>query len=200
MSSLPDRQVQQADEACDLLRRVAAGDAEALRELYHLYSGMVHGLALRMLRDRSAAEDVTQEVFLQLWLHASAFDPLRGSARAWIWSITRSRALDYLRRRSARRGAPGQFIPPTAEKHAVTPEDKVGTALSSLDDEQRRLVELSYYHGMSHAEIAALLGQPLGTVKTRIRFALQALRATLARDRPLDGRPPSSTSRAPRLD
>lgn len=162
-----------------LLNRVSHGDAQALGEFYDLFAGLVNGLALRILRDRSDAEDVVQEVFVQAWRQAARFDAARGTPEAWICTITRSRALDRLRRRAVRREdstdePPASGTAPRAEEALA-----VRAALGTLSADQRLALELAYYEGLSQSEIAERLGQPLGTVKTRIRTAMLRLRGVL---------------------
>lgn len=171
----------------ELLRRVAAGDETALTEMYDRASKLVYGLALRVLRDTGEAEEVMQEVFLQVWHRAAAHDPARGSATAWLVMLTRSRAIDRLRAgRRVREQASMEEMPgfdPASE--AADPEEQAGVAqigrkvreaLAQLPAEQRRALELAYYEGLSHGEIAERLAAPLGTVKTRIRAGMMRLR------------------------
>lgn len=170
-----------SDEA--LLRRLADGDREALGRAYDRYAGMVNGVALRILRDTADAEDVVQEVFLQVWRDAARFDPARASPQAWVCMIARSRALDRLRRRRARReDEGGEEI---ASGTAAAPTSPVLTmamrsALDTLPEDQRRPLELAYYEGLTQVEIAARLAEPLGTVKTRMRTGLMRLRDVLS--------------------
>lgn len=166
--------------ALPLLERLARGDRAALAELFDSHGGLVNALALRILRDASEAEDVVQEVFLQVWRQAERYDASRGSPEAWLSTIARSRALDRLRRRAARReesetAAPVAFQLPDSDASL-----SVRKALELLPAEQRRAVELAYFGGLTQTEIADTLGQPLGTVKTRIRTALLRLREALA--------------------
>ncbi len=162
-----------------LLRRLAAGDQTALGEFYDLYAPLVNGLALRIVRDTADAEDVVQEVFVQVWRQASRYDEARGTPEAWLCTVARSRALDRVRRRSSRREDSEEKAPvPTA----VPPnEDRlaVRAVLQELSPAQRTALELAYYEGLTQTEIAARLGEPLGTVKTRIRTALLRLRERL---------------------
>ena len=168
-----------APEAQSLLHCLTGGDAAALGEFYDRFAGLVNGLALRILRNTTEAEDVVQEVFIQVWRQAERFDPSRGSPEAWLCTIARTRALDRLRRRTARReeasdAAPGvSAVPRTEEALAVR------KALEGLSADQRHALELAYYEGLTHTEIAARLGEPLGTVKTRIRTAMIRLRDVL---------------------
>lgn len=166
-----------------LLKRIGDGDAQALAELYDLHAGLVNGLVLRIVRERSDAEDVVQEVFVQAWRQAARFDAGRGSPEAWLCTIARSRALDRLRRRAARREDLADDTPGREPARSATPQAEIGLAvrqaLAGLSPDQRDALELAYYEGLSQSEIAARLGQPLGTVKTRIRTAMLRLRSTL---------------------
>jgi RNA polymerase sigma-70 factor (ECF subfamily) len=163
-----------------LLERLAAGEREALSAFFDRYAGLVNALALRILRDGAEAEDVVQEVFVQVWRQAERFDAARGSAEAWLCTIARSRALDRLRRRAARREEPAEAAPGRSAPPRAADELAVRQALLQLPDDQRRPLELAYYEGLSQTEIAARLGAPLGTVKTRMRTALLRLREVLA--------------------
>jgi RNA polymerase sigma-70 factor (ECF subfamily) len=159
---------------------MAFGD---LRALYDGCSGRVMAVAFHLLRDRADAEDVVQETFLELWRRSAAYDPARGSRESWAVLIARSRALDRLRARtSARRAAdraaadPVPPVPPPVElAEARQLRTRVRDALDSLPPPQREAVELAYFGGLSQTEIAARLGEPLGTVKTRIRLAMAKL-------------------------
>jgi RNA polymerase sigma-70 factor (ECF subfamily) len=162
-----------------LLRRLAGGDAEALGEFYDLYAGLANGLALRILRRATDAEDVVQEVFVQVWRQASRYDPERGSPQAWLSIMTRTRALDRLRRLVSRREDPGEAAPVAQDVPRTDEALAVKGALGTLTDDQREALELAYYEGLTQSEIAERLREPLGTVKTRIRSALIRLRETL---------------------
>lgn len=163
----------------DLLRRIEAGDRAALAELYDQHAPLVNALCLRILRDRAEAEEVLQEVFLQAWRQAGRYDPARGSVASWLAVIARSRALDRLRRRAARREAPEEAIPVEVEMPRAAEAIAVRDALRALPPTQRRALELAYYEGLTQVEIAARTGEPLGTVKTRMRTALLRLREAL---------------------
>lgn len=187
----PDRQANSRLESSReaLLRRMAAGDQSAMAELYDQTNPMVYGLALRILADPAAAEDVMIEVYTQLWRQVAEFDPRRGSPSAWLMTLTRSRAIDARRAHlrnpasqpleaaahAAADGPGPEAVSVAAERHRV-----VHGALGQLSAELRQLIELAYFGDMSHSEIAAALGQPLGTVKTRIRSAMAQLRELLA--------------------
>jgi len=163
-----------------LLQRLAAGERDALGELFDLHAGLVHGLALRVLRDPAEAEDVVQEVFVQVWRQADRFDPSRGRPEAWLCTIARTRALDRLRRRSSRREDPAEAAPGLVATPAPALGIAVRDALATLPFEQRQPLELAYYEGLSQTEISERLGAPLGTIKTRMRTGLLRLRERLA--------------------
>ena len=171
----------------ELLRAVARGDERALGSLYDHYSPILFGLLLRILKDRPEAEDVLQEVFLQIWQRASSFDAERGRPFTWLVTLARSRAIDRLRavdsreraaRRSAEDGRP-EALPESEWADAAAERSEqasvVRAALAELPEEQRRTLLLAYLDGMSQSEIAARTGQPLGTVKTRTRAGLKKL-------------------------
>ncbi len=164
----------------------AAGGDQALRELYRQCGTTVLAVALRMLRDRGEAEDVVQETFLELWRRAELYDARRATPATWAVVIARSRAIDRLRARSsARRALDAQRGEPPPAQPAVEPveareqRERVRAALAELPPEQRSAVELAFFEGLTHSEIAARLKQPLGTVKTRVRLAMEKLEARL---------------------
>ncbi len=175
-----------------MVTRVAAGDETALRRLYEEVGPRVLGIAVQILGDRSIAEDVVVEVFSQVWKQADRYDPTKGSVTTWIGTLARTRAIDLRRsrQRHSRREAaleaddvnqlldPGQT--PLLFAGDADRGELVRAALDRLPTEQRRAVEAAFFGGLSHTEIAAALGAPLGTVKTRIRSGLSTLRATLA--------------------
>jgi RNA polymerase sigma-70 factor, ECF subfamily len=165
--------------AAGLLGRLAKGDQLALGELYDIYAPLVNGLALRIVRDTADAEDVVQEVFVQVWRQASRYDPKRGSPEAWLCTMARTRALDRLRRRSSRREETEENAPPSAAVPRNEERLAVREALQGLSEDRRRALELAYYEGLTQTEIAFRLGEPLGTVKTRIRTAMIRLRERL---------------------
>jgi RNA polymerase sigma-70 factor (ECF subfamily) len=172
-----------------VIQRIAGGDRAALADLYDGTAALVHGLTIRILGDRSAAEEATADTFVQVWRQANRWDASRGGPLAWLLMLARSRAIDRLRASGPRRaeceasdeslGADADA--PTPEENAAVAERRrlVRGALARLAPEQRRLIELAYFEGLSHTEIAASLEQPLGTVKTRIRIGMTRLRQTL---------------------
>jgi RNA polymerase sigma-70 factor (ECF subfamily) len=193
ISSQPDRWRSVADDrAGDLaaIARIRHGDAAGLADLYDRHATAVYSLALRILRDRAAAEDAVQEVFAQAWRQIRNYDPARGAVGAWLCTLARSRAIDALRARRARPVAAvddrlAGVLPdsgPAPEEQAIFSEHghRIRQALSALPEIQRQAIELAFYEGLTHTEIAARLAEPLGTVKTRIRAGLLKLRDELA--------------------
>jgi RNA polymerase sigma-70 factor, ECF subfamily len=162
-----------------------SGNQSAMAELYDRYSSVVYAVALRVLGDTGAAEDVLQEVFLQLWRNPGAFDAARGSLGAWLAVITRNRAIDALRKRrpeSAIEDVIVSVAPDLAgEADRSRAAAKVRDVLGSMPSPQRIALEMSYFEGMSHHEISSKTGEPLGTIKTRIRSGLIALRKAFQR-------------------
>jgi RNA polymerase sigma-70 factor (ECF subfamily) len=174
-----------ADELARLAALVARGDRRAFLALYDQTSPKVYGLAFTMMNDPMAAEDVVQEAYLKLWTRAETFRFGRGSFLGWLLTITRHVALDHLRRSTRR---PQLAEPPDAEagweslladSDSQTEEARWGSlyfAVQQLPPEQRDVITCAYYQGMSHSQISAYLGVPLGTVKTRLRLAMDKLR------------------------
>lgn len=171
-----------------LIQRTATGDQHAIAEFYDATSHLVLGLALRILGDHSAAEDVVVETYAQAWRQAKHYDPTRGTACAWLLTLTRSRAIDVLRAR--KRDRESDPLETAADVESSTPGPEAAAAdaerhhfvrhaLSALNAEQREAIELAYFAGLSHTEIAARLEQPLGTIKTRIRLGMLRLREVL---------------------
>ena len=151
-----------------------------MAELYDRYSSVVYAVALRVLGDTGAAEDVLQEVFMQLWRNPSAFDAARGSLGGWLAVITRNRAIDSLRKRRPETDIEDvvlSVVPDLAgEAERSRAAEKVRGVMVDMAPAQRSALEMAYWEGMSHSEIASKTGEPLGTVKTRIRSGLIALR------------------------
>ncbi len=168
-----------------LLNRLAAGDHRALGDLYDRHNRLLFGVIVRSLNDEGEAEEVLQEVFIQAWTHAHTYDGALGFAVGWLLGIARNRAIDRLRTRGSRqRAVEGTLSPPpvpTPELLASLTErqQNVHRALDALPADQRELIERAYFRGSTQSEMAAQLDLPLGTVKTRIRNGLQALRALL---------------------
>jgi RNA polymerase sigma-70 factor (ECF subfamily) len=179
------------DGDAGLVRRMAAGDEAALGLLYDRWSPMLHSVALRIVGDPNDAEEVLEETFWQAWRQAGRFEETRGGVSTWLSMILRSRALDRVRARGRLReerwdsvmepAMAGEDTRGAPDSHAELDEMRrlVTAAVAQLPAEQRQTVELAYFRGMSQTEIAAALGQPLGTVKTRARLALQKLREAL---------------------
>lgn len=175
----------QAEER--LLAAVARAEAPAFEDLYDRYSRSVYSLAMTMLRDAEAAREVAQEVFLDLWRTARAFDPARGSARSWILSLAHHKSVDAVRRMRLRAAEPlsegirsDQDV--AAEAAAGLARGRVREALSALTPEQREAIALAYYGGYTQGEIAERLSVPLGTIKTRMRDGMIRLRSILGPD------------------
>ena len=174
----------QAADDMRLVARVRAGDQQALSELYDRYSKVVYGVALRILHDTGAAEDLLQDIFLQLWRKPDAFDSSRGSLAAWLAVIARHRSIDRLRQRRPETDiedcviAGGPDLRDETERALVV--EKVRSAMQEMSSDQRTALELAFFQGLTHTEIAEKTGEPLGTIKTRIRTGLQQLRARFA--------------------
>lgn len=172
-----------------LIEKMMTGDESALATLYDRYSAMLFGLLTRILQDRHAAEEVLQDLFLQLWRNAGQFDSSRGSLPAWLMVIARNRAISRLRGARSRElleenevdyantFASDQNIEDDASRAELA--RSVSAALNTLPAEQRQALELAYFEGMTQTEIAVRTGCPLGTVKTRVRTAMQSLRQIL---------------------
>ncbi len=174
-----------SDEA--LVALVARGDERALAELYDRVGRVAFGLAFRVLRDDRLAEDAVQEAFLAVWRTAAAFRPERAKASTWILTLVHRRAVDLVRREERRRAEPlddearDAATTDSAETEAWAgfERDRVQTALKTLPDAQREAIELAYFGGFSQSELAARLGQPLGTIKSRMFAGLARLRELL---------------------
>lgn len=173
----------------DLLHGIAGGEQRALARLHELTIGRVYGLALRIVRKPEAAEEIAGDVYLQVWKSASSFTEERGHPLAWLMVITRSRALDHLRRADDAESHPD---PESLAHYALDENDPhnllaatqsnaaLRAALADLSPTQRQLLALAFFRGMSHSDIAGHMRMPLGTVKTHVRRALAALHAALA--------------------
>ena len=167
-----------------LVARIRAGDQQAMSELYDRYSKVVYAVALRVLQDAAGAEDVLQDVFLQLWRNSDAFDASRGSLAPWLAVIARHRSIDRLRKRRPETDIEDCVIVSGPDLRDETERalliGKVRGALDLMSPEQRQAMELAFFQGLTHTEIAEKTGEPLGTIKTRIRSGLQQLRAKFA--------------------
>jgi len=177
-----------AHEDSFLLGRVAAGDRDAFARLFDRCSPAVLGFLVRLLGRRSEAEEVLQEVFLQVWRQADRYEPGRSTPRGWILVLARSRALDHLRSREARQrreaetsaGDPKEERPQGTEGlEASERREQVSSALALLPPEQRRCIELAFFEGLTQTQIASRLAAPLGTVKSRIHLGMSKLRQVL---------------------
>ena len=176
---------QVSDEA--LVSLVASSDDEALAELYDRFGGVAYGLALRILRDDALAQDAVQDAFLGVWRTADRFLPERAKASTWILTLVHRRAVDLVRRENVRRGEPLEHAPEPAAQETVEGEATLGfqrrvvqEALKGLPPEQREALELAYYGGLTQTQLAERLGQPLGTIKSRMFMGLARLRDLLA--------------------
>jgi RNA polymerase sigma-70 factor (ECF subfamily) len=178
-----------ADE--DLMPVVAGKDADAFEIFYDRHGGAAYSLAYRIVGDRQAAEDVTQEALLSIWRSGARYDRARGSVRAWTLGIVRNRAIDLLRRDSGR--APKLAFDPEealerrpaeglTDVEALRRETarEVRGALSGLPEDQSKVIQLAYFGGFTHSEIARMLNEPLGTIKGRMRLGMEKIRAALA--------------------
>lgn len=182
-------EVDQITEDAQLLRRIAAADQTALAELYDRHSAILYSVAVKILQDEKEAEDVLQEVFLQIWEKATAFDTARGSALGWTATLARNKSIDRLRSRQRR----DRFMvyspdenqasePFDATEHPLFAREQMSlirAVVGSLPAEQQTAIRLAFFEGLTHEEIAARLTTPLGTIKARIRRGMLHLRAEL---------------------
>lgn len=163
-----------------LVSAIRSGDENAMARLYDKYSSIVYSVALRVLGDSAAAEDVLQDVFIQLWRNPGVFDSTRGNLPAWLSVISRNRAIDNLRKRRPETDIEDVILsvrPDLAgDAERSRAMQKVRGTLSEMPEAQRAALEMAYFEGLTHTEIAAKTGEPLGTIKTRIRSGLLTLR------------------------
>jgi RNA polymerase sigma-70 factor, ECF subfamily len=180
--------VEQLTEPVALIASIAEKNRDAFSRFYDLYAPMIYSLTLRMLKASSEAEDLLQEIFLQVWRQAAVYSFERGSPEAWLINIARSRAIDKLRSMRRREKSFVLTDDPAAAESPDNVETSAGesetrlimnSALANLPEAQRRVLELAYFGGLSQTEIAARLAEPLGTVKTRMRAGIQRLRGML---------------------
>jgi RNA polymerase sigma-70 factor, ECF subfamily len=182
--TLPSRSARTDGDAV-LMRRIADGDETALAAVYDRYAGLVYSVALRVLRSADLAEEVSQDIFYQLWRTAPAFDPTRGSLSGWLLVCARNRAISRLRGRAVETATAfrEQMAVPTVNLEDDLAQaqqiSRVRAALEKLQPAQRQALELAYFEGMTHTEIARRTGEPLGTVKTRLRAAVEFLKRAL---------------------
>ncbi len=165
------------------LRAVEQGDEDAILLLYDRYSWLILSVARHVLNDFAAGEEVVQDVFLNLWNHPSAFNPLRGTLRSWLIAVTRNRAIDY-RRRRRNEVELHEGVTPTHQEQCYDVEsaqllDKVKRVMQVMPAEQREVFDLAYFQGLTHTEISGKTGMPLGTVKSRLRLAMGLIRRLL---------------------
>jgi len=176
----------------ELRDRLVAGEESALAELYDRFAPLVHGLALRVTGNPAGAQDVTQEVFIQVWEHPSRFDPKRANLRSWLGVIAHRRAVDWVRREVAHRRVaasvadqadPARAAPPPGPAETVLAAEtcaQVRLAVEELPEPQRAAIRLAYFEGQTYRQVAAALGIPEGTAKSRVRRGLAALARRLA--------------------
>jgi RNA polymerase sigma-70 factor, ECF subfamily len=186
-----DQQQTESNER-HLVERIASQDPDALQEFYDRYYKLVFSLALKILNSWSEAEEVTVDVFWQVWQQAGQYSAARGSVSAWVVMIARSRAIDRRRSRERQNShttsmenldfanvEAGTEYNPEKSFYSLEKREAVRNALAEMNEKQRHVIELAYFKGLSQSEIAALLNEPLGTVKTRIRAGMQFLREKL---------------------
>ena len=163
-----------------MLSLVRRGDEHAMASLYDRYGKIVYSVALRVLRDPASAEDVLQEIFMQVWRNPEQFVAVRGSFGAWLTVVTRNRSIDTLRRKKPSETIDDIYLasPYDLASEAVrnTMAEQARTVIQRLPVDQRKTLEMAFFDGLTHSEIAEITGDPLGTVKTRIRSALLTLR------------------------
>jgi RNA polymerase sigma-70 factor (ECF subfamily) len=183
------KQERLADE--ELMPLIGARDPEAFEVFYDRHGGVAFSLAYRIVGDRAAAEDVSQEAFISVWRSGARYDPARGSVRSWMLGIVRNRAIDFLRSRAGRAPKLDFDDDTVLEQRAATERteevalqhetrDELRGAIGDLPGEQSKVIELAYFGGFSHSEIAEMLGLPLGTVKGRMRLGLEKIRSEMA--------------------
>ena len=185
--TLPRMEYGAADDA-SLLRAVQRGDQQAFAALYDRYCGVAYGLAYRITNDGASAEDAVQEAFVSTWKQAPRFDPDRGQVRSWLLTIVHHRAIDAVRRRSSRHEralpeGPEEFVatrgrPEELAEWALEAE-AVRDAMRVVPEDQRQTIEMAYFGGLTHVEIAERMRVPLGTVKSRLRIGLDKMREYL---------------------
>jgi len=173
----------------DLVERVSTGDRAAFSELYRRYASSAFGLATRILGEQALAEEVLQEVFLAVWRRSGAYDPARGSVRSWVFAQIHHRSVDAVRREEAERRRSGSTVVREAveddlqevieESWLQSRREHVRRALTTLSPDQRQMIELAYYRGLTQTQVASETGVPLGTVKSRTLAAMRRMRDAL---------------------
>lgn len=176
----------------DLIRRLQKRDPEAMVELYDRYGKLIFSITLRVVRSTATAEDLTQETFLRVWNRIHTFNSDRGNFQGWLVTVARNRAFDYLRSLQssvslassnlAELERTGHFCADLDQSDRITNQNTVAQALQSLPDDQREVIQLTHYEGMTQTEIAGKLGKPLGTVKGLVRGALKKLRDSIEKE------------------
>ena len=178
-------------EDLELLAKIGEQDREALATLYDRYGRRVFALAVRMLKDPIGSEEVTQDVFMSLWRRGASYTSKKGKFTTWLFSIAHNRTIDELRKRRRDRSRENDDIDDhlNIQSGDISPADtaiaqseyaQIRAAMDELPEEQKNVIELSYFKGLTQTEIASKTGQPLGTVKTRMRLALKKLRSALS--------------------
>jgi len=166
-----------------LMERGRVREQQAMAEIFDRYAGLVYSVALRVLKDSGHAEDVTQEIFFQLWRNPDSFSSARGALATWLLVVARNRAIDHLRQRKPGEPVDEVVVASATNVHSETERgimmQRVRGIIGDLPQEQQRSLQMAFFDGLSHSEIAEKIGQPLGTVKTRIRSALTSLRKRL---------------------
>lgn len=188
VSAMPDVDPAALDDV-ELLREAARGELSAISVVYDRFAGLLLSMAEKILTDRAMAEDLVHDVFLEVWRHAASYDPTRGSVRTWMLVRLRSRALDRMRSARSRREVGSDDSEPTSglteldrEDPSLEPDRKsIRRALAELPAEQRTVLELAYFQGLTSSEIAERMGSPLGTVKSRTAAAIAKLRSVMER-------------------
>jgi RNA polymerase sigma-70 factor (ECF subfamily) len=168
------------EDDAGLLTRVERGDERAMSVLFDRYSKIVYSVSLRVLRDTASAEDVMQEIFMQIWRNPNSFVATRGSLGGWLAVVSRNRSIDTLRRKRPSEQVEEMNLPSSCnladEAERSIMMERARAAMVTLPVEQRKTLEMAFFDGLTHSEIAEMTGDPLGTVKTRIRSALGTLR------------------------
>ena len=177
-----------------LLARVSDQEPNALDALYSRYASAVYSLAMFMLKDTGLAEEATQDIFLNIWLKSGSFKPDRGQPKTWIMSVAHHRIIDLIRSRRRTTAItvasdsedleriPAAILPIDEQVERKLERERIQKSLATLPEAQREVIRMAYFDGYSQSEIATLLNQPLGTVKTRVRLAMQKLRLVLQED------------------